>query len=160
MFVKNPAESLAFLSLWLIKHRGCLKNKCPLRGRLIAEQQSEAEHRTFRAITEPSHINREKKKKKKSLYLVCPGQWSQCCPVPSFESAVTKYYRSWFRSDARPFLAASLLLTTANQEHINIYLDNCHAESWCFWTTARRIISCEYNLFELLMKSHTNVLVL
>lgn len=91
---------------------------------------------------------------------MCPEQWSQCCVVPSFESAVTKYHRSWFRSDARPFLAASLLLAAANQKHINIYLDNCHAESGCFRTTARWITSCEYNLFlPAAMKSQTNVLV-
>lgn len=145
MFVKNPTESLVFLALWLIKQCSCLerKKKCPLQRRLIAKQQSEAERWTFKAITELSHINW-----KKSLYLVCPEQWSQCCTVPSFQSAVTKYYRSWFRSDAGPFLAACLLLTAANQKHINIYLDKCHTESWCLWTTARWIwTSCEYNLF-------------
>lgn len=78
---------------------------------------------------------------------MCPEQWSQCYTVPSFESAVTKYYRSWFRSDARPFLAVYLQLTAANQEHINIYLDKCHHESWCIETTATWKTSCEYNLF-------------
>lgn len=148
MFVKNPTESLVFLSLWLIKQCSCLRKKkktCPLQ-RSIAEQQSEAEHWTFKATAEPSHII-WKKQKQPPLYLVCPEQWSQCCAVPSFESAVTKYYRSWFRSDARPFLAAFLLLAAANQKHINIYLDICHAQGRCLRTTARWITSCEYNFF-------------
>lgn len=93
--------------------------------------------------TESHHLE----KKKKSLYLVCPEQWSQCCTLPSFRSAVTKYYRSWFRSNARPFLAAFLLLAAANQKHINIYLDIGHAESWCLWTIARWITSHAFNFF-------------
>lgn len=124
--------------------------------RLIAEQQSEVERWTFKAITKPSHINW-----KKSLYLVRPEQWSQCWTVSSFVP-FSKYYRSWLRSDARPFLAAYLVLTAANQKRINIYLDNCHAESWCLWTTARWITSCKYNLFlpsQQLMESQKNVLV-
>lgn len=144
MFVKNPTVLLVFPHFWLIKQCSYVfkKETCPLQRRLIAEQQSEAAHWTLKAITELRHINW-----KKLLCLVCPEQWSRCCAVPSSESAVTKYYRSWFRSDARPFLAASLVLTAANQKHINIYLDICHAQSPCLLTTARWITSCEYNLF-------------
>lgn len=131
MFAKNPSESFVDLCDWLNNAVVWKKKKCPSQRGLIVEQQSESEHWIFKAITEPSHINWEKK-----AHLVCPEQRSQRCTVPSFESAVTEYYRSWFRSDARPFLATFLLLTAVNQKHTNIYLDICHAmradvsESW------------------------------
>lgn len=131
MFAKNPSESFVDLCDWLNNAVVWKKKKCPSQRGLIVEQQSESEHWIFKAITEPSHINWGKK-----AHLVCPEQRSQRCTVPSFESAVTEYYRSWFRPDARPFLATFLLLTAVNQEHTNIYLDICHAmradvsESW------------------------------
>lgn len=88
---------------------------------------------------------------------MCPEQWSQCGAVPSSGNAVTYYYRSWVGQSSRPFSTNSSPLTAANQKHINIYLDRCHAESSCLWTAARQTASCKSTLFRKCLDS-TNTL--
>ncbi len=117
--------------------------KYPLQRRLIAEQKGEAERWTSKAITEPSHINW-----KKNHYIWCARSnevsVALCQVLRVLLPNITDH-----DSDRMQDLSwqHSCCLQQRIRKHINIYLDICHAESWCLWTTARRITSTECNFF-------------